>query len=101
MGLIALVTGTGNANSTLVQFHALPVLVTRAINPLVARLQRNPSVDICCTVGQYSGCALIYSQGSRPYKFYSLFCTSAGTGLEGPGYEASTGYMAVAGLQIG
>ena len=38
-GLIALVTGTGNANSTrlrLVQFHALPVPVTRAINPHIA-----------------------------------------------------------------
>ena len=36
MGLIALVTSTGNANSTqlrLVQFQALPVPVTRAINP--------------------------------------------------------------------
>ena len=35
MGLIALVTSTGNANSTrlrLVQFHVLPVPVTRAIN---------------------------------------------------------------------
>ena len=31
MGLIALVTSTGNANST--QFHAVPVPVTRAINP--------------------------------------------------------------------
>ena len=39
MGLIALVTSTGNANSTqlrLVQFHALPVPVTRAINPHIA-----------------------------------------------------------------
>ena len=33
------ITGTGNANSTrlhLVQFHALPVPVTRAINPHIA-----------------------------------------------------------------
>ena len=39
MGLIALVTGTGITNSTrlrLVQFHALPVPVTRAINPHIA-----------------------------------------------------------------
>ena len=39
MGLITLVTGTGNANSTrlrLMQFHALPVPVTRAINPHIA-----------------------------------------------------------------
>ena len=38
-GLIALVTSTGNANSTqlrLVQFHTLPVPVTRAINPHIA-----------------------------------------------------------------
>ena len=39
MGLIALVTSTGNVNSTwlhLMQFHALPVPVTRAINPHIA-----------------------------------------------------------------
>ena len=39
MGLIALVTSTGNANSTrlrLAQFHALLVPVTRAINPHIA-----------------------------------------------------------------
>ena len=39
MGLIALVTGTGKANSTrlrLMQFHALPVPVTCAINPHIA-----------------------------------------------------------------
>ena len=39
MGLIALITSTGNTNSTrlrLVQFHALPVPVTRAINPHIA-----------------------------------------------------------------
>ena len=38
MGLIALVTDTGKANSTrlrLVQFEALPVPVTRAINPIL------------------------------------------------------------------
>ena len=37
-GLIARVTGTGNANCTglrLVQFHALPVPVNRAINPIL------------------------------------------------------------------
>ena len=39
MGLIALVTSTGNANSTqlrLVQFHALLVPVTHAINLHIA-----------------------------------------------------------------
>ena len=39
MGLIALVTSTGNANSTrlrFAQFHASPVPVTRAINPHIA-----------------------------------------------------------------
>ena len=39
MGLIALVTGTGNANCTrlhLMQFPALPLPVTRAINPHIA-----------------------------------------------------------------
>ena len=39
MGLIALITSTGNTNSTrlrLVQFHALPVPVTCAINPHIA-----------------------------------------------------------------
>jgi len=39
MGLIALATSTGNANSTqlrLMQFHALPVPVTHAINPHIA-----------------------------------------------------------------
>ena len=39
MGLIALITGTGNANCTrllLVQFHTLPVPVTRAINAHIA-----------------------------------------------------------------
>ena len=39
MGLIALVTGTGNANCTrlhLMQFPALPVPVTHAINPHIA-----------------------------------------------------------------
>ena len=39
MGLIALITGTGNANCTrlrLMQFHALPVPVTRATNPHIA-----------------------------------------------------------------
>ena len=39
MGLIALITSTGNANSTrlrLAQFHALLVPVTRAINPHIA-----------------------------------------------------------------
>ena len=43
MGLIALVTDTGNANSTrlcLVQFHTLPVPVTRAINPPYCTLNR-------------------------------------------------------------
>ena len=39
MGLIALITGTGNANCTrlrLVQFHTLPVPVMSAINPHIA-----------------------------------------------------------------
>ena len=39
MGLIALVTSSGNANSIwlrLVQFHALPVPVTCAIDPHIA-----------------------------------------------------------------
>ena len=39
MRLIALVTGTGNANCTrlrLVQFHVLPVPFTHAINPHIA-----------------------------------------------------------------
>jgi len=38
MGLITHVTGTGKANSTqlrLVQFEALPVPVTRAIDPIL------------------------------------------------------------------
>ena len=57
MGLIALVTGTGNANCIrlrLVQFHALPVPVTRDINPHIAH--STVLLTICITpmvVGVY------------------------------------------------
>ena len=53
MGLIALVTGTGNANSTrlrLVQFHALPMPVTRAINPHIALSTVLLTIHIVCSL---------------------------------------------------
>ena len=51
MGLIALVTGTGNTNCTrlcLMPFHALPVPVTRAINPHIALSTVLVTIHIVC-----------------------------------------------------
>ena len=52
---------------------------------VVAQLQRNPSVNICCIAGQYSyfpGCApklTRYFPGSKLYESSQFICTSAGT----------------------
>ena len=60
MGLITLVTSTGNTNSTqlrLMQFHALPVPVTCAINPHIA-LSTVLLTTYTCTCGEVGLSAL-------------------------------------------
>ena len=60
---------------------------------IVARLQRKPSVNICCTAGQYSGCSpklTRYFPGSKPYRFSQFIL-----------HISRYRYMAVARLQIG